>query len=68
LSLKTFHIVFVVLSTLLSLGFGLWAAMEYADRRAAGLLAAAVGSVLFAGLAVWYGVWFLRKLKHVSYF
>ena len=68
MSLKTFHIVFVVLSTLLSLGFGLWAALEYIDRRGIELLAVAIGSLVFSGLLVMYGIWFLRKLKHVSYF
>jgi hypothetical protein len=30
-------------------------------------LALGVGSFLASGLLVWYGVWFLRKLKNESY-
>ena len=65
LSLKTFHIVFVSLSTLLSVGFGLWAVRQYMDAGSAGLLATAVGSLAFAAVLICYGVWFLRKLRNV---
>lgn len=67
MSLKAFHIVFVAMSTLLSIGFGLWAAREYVGGKSTGLLLAAVGSLVFAVALVGYGVWFLRKLKKVSF-
>lgn len=65
MSLKTFHIVFVTLSTLLSVGFGLWAVRQYRDDGSTGLLVVAVGSMAFAVVLICYGVWFLRKLRNI---
>ena len=67
MSLKAFHIVFVTLSTLLSLGFAGWAIGEYLQSHAIGMLAAAVGAVGFAAVLICYGLWFLRKLKGESF-
>ncbi len=68
MSLKAFHLVFVTITTMLSLAFGAWALLEYRrtpDR--ADMLVLGVGSLAMAmGLLV-YGRWFLRKLKHLSY-
>ena len=67
MSLKAFHVVFVLVSMVLSLGFGAWAIHEF---RAAGDVSALVcGIGSFAGFVMLmiYGRWFLRKLKGVSY-
>jgi hypothetical protein len=67
MSLKAFHIVFIVMSTVLSLGFGAWAlTRNLAGGSSMYLLVAAGAVAAAAGLAV-YGIWFLRKLRHVSY-
>ncbi len=67
MSLKTFHIFFILVSTLLALVFGVWAIDDF-GRSASGVsLALGVGSFLTSGLLVCYGIWFLRKLKNVSY-
>ncbi len=67
MSLKAFHIFFIILSTLLAVAFGVWAVDDF-SRSASGVhLALGVGSFIGSGVLVWYGVWFLRKLKHVSY-
>ncbi len=67
MSLKAFHIVFVIISTLLCVAFGFWAF----DARSAGddtsLLIAGSASLACSVALVVYGVWFLRKLKGVSY-
>ena len=67
MSLKAFHIVFVTISTLLAILFGLCAIRYYqmhSDPVALGVgIFSFVGAV---GLAV-YGRWFLKKLKDVSY-
>ncbi len=65
-SLKSFHIVFIAVSTLVVFFFGVWAAFRgIVDSRAmmvaAGLAAFGAG----AGL-ICYGVGFIRKLKSVG--
>ena len=67
MSLKAFHIVFVMVSTLLALGFGAWAVRDYRSAGETASLVIGVGSLIGAGVLVWYGRWFLRKLKGVSY-
>jgi len=67
MSLKSFHIIFIAMATVLSVSFGVWALRQYANVPSAGLLAMMVGSMVFAAVLVVYGVWFLRKLKNVSF-
>ena len=67
MSLKAFHVVFVLMATLLAVGFGLWALREYLEHGTGVMLSTFFGSVAFAIGMVIYGVWFLRKLKHVSF-
>jgi len=59
-SLKSFHILFITMASLLAFGFGAWALSPQlaASYRALGV----VSLVLGAGLIV-YGVWFLRKIR-----
>jgi flagellar biogenesis protein FliO len=66
-SLKAFHVFFVVVSTLLALGFGVWSVNEYSRAGQSGTLAMGVASFIAAVALVVYGFWFLRKLKNVSY-
>ena len=66
MSLKAFHILFIVVSTALCVFFGAWALREHSTHggnlyRGLGLASFGAG----AGLVV-YGVWFLRKMKGVS--
>ncbi len=68
MSLKAFHIVFIVASTALATGFGAWAIRQYVTAQAsAGMLALGIASLLLAGALVAYGKYFLRKLKDISY-
>ncbi len=67
MSLKTFHIFFIVLSTLLAVAFGVWAVDDFGRSASWVHLALGVGSFIGSGVLVWYGIWFLRKLKHMSY-
>ena len=67
MSLKAFHIFFIVLSTLLAVGFGVWAVDDFGRSGSMVHLALGVGSFIASGALVGYGIWFLRKLKHVSY-
>jgi len=65
MGLKYFHFIFIGLSILCTLAFGLWALftpMDVVDRwgRAGGAFSTLLGLSLVA-----YGVWFLRKSKNV---
>jgi len=66
-SLKAFHVFFVIVSTLCALGFGAWAIGDYLRTGNIGVLALGVLGFAAAAALVWYGLWFLRKLKNVSY-
>ena len=65
MSLKHFHIVFIVLAVLCSFGFGAWALMSDVGAASSSIrLTGWLSLILGTGLAV-YGVWFYRKSKHV---
>jgi hypothetical protein len=67
MSLKAFHIVFVVLSTLLAFGMGGWMLNRYlASGEPLDLALGLLGIVAGIGL-VWYGKVVLKKLKHIGY-
>ena len=60
MSLKAFHLIFVTLLTALSFGFAAWA-------FATGHTAFGVSGIATGILVVIYGVYFLKKLKKISY-
>jgi membrane associated rhomboid family serine protease len=60
MSLKAFHLIFVTLLTSLSFGCAAWA---FGDGKPVAGVAGAVAGVL----VIVYGVYFLKKLKNVSY-
>jgi hypothetical protein len=68
MSLKAIHIVFIMASTLLAIGFGAWSLNNYfQDLGTRADLWMGLGSVGMALALVCYGVYFLKKLKNVSY-
>jgi hypothetical protein len=67
MSLKAFHVFFVAVSTLLALGFGVWSVSDYSRSGQGGTLAMGVASFVAAAGLIWYGFWFMRKLKNGSY-
>ena len=67
MSLKTFHIFFIVMSIALCVGVGIWTTQDFARSGSWASLALGVGSFIGSILLACYGVWFLRKLKHESY-
>ncbi len=67
MSLKAFHLIFVTFSFLLTVGFGIWGVAQYVHGGpGADLVMGVISLVLAVGL-IWYGKYFLRKLKHISY-
>jgi hypothetical protein len=65
MSLKGFHIVFIIFSTLLALGAGAWCIWVNLVEGAPVYLAGAIFSFVAAGALVVYGVWFYRKMKRL---
>ena len=65
MSLKGFHIVFIVFSTLLALALGAWCIWVDLVEGAPVYLAGAVASFASALALVVYGVWFYRKMKRL---
>lgn len=67
MSLKTFHIVFILVSSLLCVGLGAWSVMEFRRTQSNEFIWGAVVSLIaLVGLLI-YGKWFMRKLRGVSY-
>ena len=65
MSLKGFHIVFIVFSMLLALGIGAWCVWVDLVEGAPIYLAGAICSFVVAVALVVYGVWFYRKMKRL---
>jgi hypothetical protein len=66
MSLKGFHIVFIIFSTLLALAVGAWCIWVNLVEGAPVFLAGAIASFLCAVALVVYGVWFYRKMKRLG--
>ena len=68
MSLKAFHIFFIGLASLMSLGCGVWGFRQYSspDPRSWHLWFGVGGVLLFVALVI-YGWSFLKKMKGVSY-
>jgi hypothetical protein len=60
MSLKAFHLIFVTLLTTLSFGFAAWAFVM-------GKILFGVAGVAMGILVIIYGIYFLKKLKKISY-
>lgn len=66
MSLKSFHIFFIVVSTLTTLGFGLWTVTRYVQGDASASLWLGVLSLVAGVLLIWYGIRFFKKLKQLG--
>ena len=67
MSLKAFHLLFIVVSILLALGFGVWELVTYRDSEATLDLVLGIASLLAAVGLGFYLRAVLKKLKNVSY-
>lgn len=63
MSLKNFHIFFIVVSIILALGLGLWMVRSYGDTGEVGELVMGIGSAILAAALVVYGIQFRKKIK-----
>ena len=67
MSLKAFHIVFILLSVLLCVGFGFWEFSRFAGEGSVLHLIGGIAALGAGAGLVLYGIRFLRKLRNVSY-
>lgn len=68
MSLKTFHIIFVVLTTVVSLFISAWSFVQYfSEERETSDLAMGIGGALAACVLLVYGRYVLKKLRHIGY-
>jgi len=63
MSLKTFHLVFILVSILFSFVFGVWGVMSDGTAE---LMLGVFSLVRTVGMSV-YLFFFLKKFKHISY-
>jgi hypothetical protein len=67
MSLKAFHLVFIIASIVLAFGFGVWLAWQYFSAGGVwNLIFAMVSFAAGVGL-IFYERYFLKKTKNVSY-
>ena len=67
MSLKTFHLVFIVASILLGLGVGVWGIREYQAKGEIGALILGIIFLVMGGVLFVYGRRMLKKTKHIGY-
>ncbi len=67
MSLKAIHIVFITASILLCLFVGWWAWGQYTESHSRQDLTYAVAAAVCFVALLTYGVFFIRKLRNVSY-
>ena len=67
MSLKALHIVFIVASIVLALGFGAWSLNEYFQGEPRLNLYFGVGSIIAGVGLIFYCRAVLRKMKDISY-
>ncbi|MBI5217145.1 MAG: hypothetical protein HY960_15420 [Ignavibacteriae bacterium] len=67
MSLKSFHIFFITVSTLFAFGFAAWFIKSYnTSEEVSNLFAALLSAISGVGLII-YGIRFLKKLQHVRF-
>ncbi|MAH75635.1 MAG: hypothetical protein CBC62_05430 [Opitutia bacterium TMED102] len=67
MSLKAFHLVFIILSILFSFVFGIWAVINYGSSDKVAELILGIISLIGSVAMTIYLFFFLKKFKHVSY-
>jgi len=67
MSLKALHIVFIVASIVLALGFGAWSLKGYFDGEPRRYLWYGIGSLVAGVALIAYARSVLKKLKNISY-
>lgn len=63
MSLRAFHIFFIVASILMSLLVGGWGVWDYQQSENTTHLGLGIGSFVAAAVLIWYSTWFVRKRR-----
>ncbi len=66
MSLKAFHIVFVIVSVLLSAFVGRWGVVAYRNDAQPMDLVVGIVAIVMGVLLVWYSTWFIRKIRAIG--
>ena len=67
MSLKTFHLIFIIAAIALAVGFGIWLANNYfSDGGMMNLIGALLSFAAAVGL-IFYERYFLKKTKKLTY-
>ena len=66
MSLKAFHVVYIIAATTLLLGIGIWAGMDFVESGNKVHLALGFASVGGSIGLVRYGTWFMREMKGIG--
>ena len=67
MSLKAFHLVFIILSIMFTLMFGIWGVVNHGSSgKTAELVMGILSLIGTIGLSI-YLYFFLKKFKHISY-
>lgn len=67
MSLKGVHIAFIAVSLLLCAGFCAWAIADWRESGESLSMYMGVGSFVSGIVLAIYGVWFLKKLRGISF-
>lgn len=67
MSLKAVHLIFVTVLTTLCFGTGAWKFRLYREAQLSSDLVWSVAAAGLGVLVIFYGVYFLKKLKNFSY-
>lgn len=67
MSLKALHIVFITASVVLAFWFGWFELSAYTERKVETDLWFGIGSCVTGVVLIAYGIYFLKKLKNISY-
>ena len=65
MSLRIFHIVFIIAAFGLSVFVALWGFREYAATHSSGALTLALVFVVCGAALVWYGMYAVKKLREL---
>lgn len=67
MSLKAFHVFFILMAVLCGAFSGAWAVREYLTTHEGWLVVMAATCFIMTLATAIYGIWFLRSKKHLSY-